>query len=603
MVVLLPISRFRVNYELASGQPFSALDRLILRLIGEGGASQGKLVETFHIHPRLVIESVVGLCQAGWVAMGSSEAPQFLLTPEGKAALSGESLPEMTSVHRRTANVLMERVTGALMLQGETSYVTRKRLEKEGFWDRCSELKSEVRDNHLDGGQVWSLLRCPQGMRKRSIVEITMISKDWDFIPLEIGPNGTLVNFPARYSQRLLPYVEEANESWLRDEQEEEAVSWGELEQEAGVRTLRGESQQKRDEGVGTLECPLDWSDENLLTNSTAHTDRLRSVLSRDGYRVLIASRAASARGIDSLAPLLRCAVGRGVKVDLLFGSEAEIGAIKRAEVLAQELSTLANDGALNFNRKPASSSASLLMWVDDEDSLGAVIGCNDWLSLGVEQDAWPQGVVISAHVSHPLLVSHLCQYVGGLWASSRSECLSSVPNAWRRNGVRLEEAAEALENDMEPLGQNATSARLVLGPEHRVLLDDWLATAEGRFFMVGRSLGEEELCRLTKLRSHRNHPDLACDIWYKYSRVKPERLAELRAQLASLECTLQELPGAESELAICDSALCVSSYDMLLGRSSVNDSSFQDIGIVLKGRAPVIQALAAIKSHPNNRS
>ena len=65
MIVLIPVSRFRVRYEVAAGFPYSQLDSLVLRAVGEGSTSLEKLVETFQVHPRLLIQSLVTLTHTG----------------------------------------------------------------------------------------------------------------------------------------------------------------------------------------------------------------------------------------------------------------------------------------------------------------------------------------------------------------------------------------------------------------------------------------------------------------------------------------------------------------------------------------------------------
>src|SRR6266511_4795735 len=87
MIVLVPVSRFRVAYELARGRPYSRLERRVLETIAHGGASLRTLRTTFRVHERLFVESVVTLVTAGWVAVAGCTEARFVLTVEGSDAV------------------------------------------------------------------------------------------------------------------------------------------------------------------------------------------------------------------------------------------------------------------------------------------------------------------------------------------------------------------------------------------------------------------------------------------------------------------------------------------------------------------------------------
>ena len=80
MIVLIPVSRFRVAYEIARGRPYSRLERRVLEAIADGGATLHALTTTFKVHERLLIESVVTLVNVGWVAVTGGAEATFVLT-------------------------------------------------------------------------------------------------------------------------------------------------------------------------------------------------------------------------------------------------------------------------------------------------------------------------------------------------------------------------------------------------------------------------------------------------------------------------------------------------------------------------------------------
>ena len=80
VIVLIPLSRFRISFEVAAGRPYSQLERLMLRAIAEGANELTKIEETFQVHPRLIVEALVTLTHAGWLSIGGSGHEGFVLT-------------------------------------------------------------------------------------------------------------------------------------------------------------------------------------------------------------------------------------------------------------------------------------------------------------------------------------------------------------------------------------------------------------------------------------------------------------------------------------------------------------------------------------------
>lgn len=101
MNVLIPVSRYRVKYQVASGRPFSFFERLALEGVDQGLCSIEQLTDTFRVHQRVVIEVVVSLMQAGWVAI-NRDSHDLITTKAGKEALRrDEALPSNIIVQDR----------------------------------------------------------------------------------------------------------------------------------------------------------------------------------------------------------------------------------------------------------------------------------------------------------------------------------------------------------------------------------------------------------------------------------------------------------------------------------------------------------------------
>ncbi len=85
MIAFLPVARYGVEYQVASGRPFSSFERLMLAAIHGGNGTLESLADLFRLHRRMVIEGVVTLMQAGWVCL-APDGSSFITTDSGRMA-------------------------------------------------------------------------------------------------------------------------------------------------------------------------------------------------------------------------------------------------------------------------------------------------------------------------------------------------------------------------------------------------------------------------------------------------------------------------------------------------------------------------------------
>src|SRR5580692_6317095 len=110
MIVLLPVSRYRVRYQVASGRPYSFFERFILEGIRDGHSSIEALERTFHVHRRVLIEGLVTLVHAGWVAI-DRKTHELLPTKAGLRAIGRpDALPRNIVVLDQVDYIVGERV-------------------------------------------------------------------------------------------------------------------------------------------------------------------------------------------------------------------------------------------------------------------------------------------------------------------------------------------------------------------------------------------------------------------------------------------------------------------------------------------------------------
>src|SRR6185312_9358843 len=130
MIIFLPVARYRVEFQVASGRPFSTFERLVLAAINEGRRTLNDLAPIFGVHQRLIVEAVVTLMQAGWVSLGA-KSYEFSVTPAGKLACGEQKeLPPTIVLDTRVNTIVMEKVTGQIARNNEVDFYPRARLRK-----------------------------------------------------------------------------------------------------------------------------------------------------------------------------------------------------------------------------------------------------------------------------------------------------------------------------------------------------------------------------------------------------------------------------------------------------------------------------------------
>ena len=169
MILLVPLSRFQVFFERGGGRPYSRLEALMLRAIEQGAGTLDELRDIFEVHPRLLIEALVTLTHAGWLAVSSVPGKSFMLTPEGLQALLSGDNPTSLQTWEDDTYVLMERLTGAVILSEDVRYVRKEDLDE--VWKYCVQLAPQVADE-VDESRVDRLLPRAQGEWIRSIGSI-----------------------------------------------------------------------------------------------------------------------------------------------------------------------------------------------------------------------------------------------------------------------------------------------------------------------------------------------------------------------------------------------------------------------------------------------
>jgi len=583
VIVLVPVSRFRVTYEIAAGRPFSQLERMILTAIQQGTSTLGGLQEIFQVHPRLLIEGLVTLTQAGWLAFGGPGREGFFLTSEGREAASSDRPPATIAVSSRRASVVMERLTGGLISNDEVRFVSKRDLER--VWDQARRLSSEISANRLDEGQVQHLLPRKQGEWVRWIGPIDMMSKDNHWVPVNVDlAAGTVVGLPEAWLARLRPIIIAKAAHFAESLTEDGRThTW-----KIGVprRFQIGDAVDRDALRIPAVGWQVILSEDDFYFTEDDHERLLTSVLEEARGSVLVASAFANVEKLEVLRPYILATLERGASIDLLWGYMADGSADGRETVewlrkLAYSAKRDGLKGVVRFNQVPSGSHAKLLLW-DAASGFRACVGSYNWLSalVGGRRDSRPRNV--SVRISEPGAVGALARCAAALWSGAESEVLTSTGDRWRRIAADLDRAASR----SDPATTNAT-IRLILDREHDVLLREWLSTAQHRLLVASHRLGTA--CETRLVSGEVERPSgFSFEVLYGYVDLSEAGFAGIAELIRQIGGTLRQIPEFHAKVVVSDASACVTSYNLLSTDPFGTAQKARELGIIIDGGEPV---------------
>lgn len=437
MIVLVPVSKFRVVYETARGRPYSKLEHMILRAVAEGGATLNALSRTFRVHERLLIEAVVTLVTTGWVAVAGGAEARFVLTALGHAAArSGRDPVSVVVSPARPQIVVMDRVAGQLARNRDARPWRREKLGDA--WHAAAVMRERIERNSLDEAQVQKLLPRQTGEWVRRVGPITLVSRATHFLAANVDLDDGLVRgLPPAWQEALNRRVLAcARARCERDKSTyDEPARRPTASTSAGRRGRRfsGVPEPTRDPPIRTTGISLQRSD--LTVGVEEHENALRLAVADARSSIAIVSPSvSSAEVFAGLAGLAAEAVSRGIRVDILVGSTDEGVGTSELLIIANRVGYEADsrDGRSRLRtRHPATGSgASLLLYDDREGDLVGLLGDHDWLG-GPARPQQPLGV----RLTEESLCGDLARAVGSLWLGNTrlDSNLAGSAERWRR--------------------------------------------------------------------------------------------------------------------------------------------------------------------------
>lgn len=588
VTLLIPLNRYEVNYEIGAGRPYSELEELVLRAFREEAVRTIKdLQNIFCLPNRLLVEVLVTLAQAGWIAINNDREGSFILTPKGKAALDSpeKKLPPGTNVYSPPSTfIIMERLTGGIVSPSEIIYKNKRELDESDVWEFAYRLPVKVADNNLGIERVQYLLPRSKGERIRYIAPPVLISQDYYWLAVNADTEEKrVIGLPDCWQGSLKELLLEKAEEFTCKHPEKAKKNYDEV----------------RERKKETAETPLGIysttikSDDLLLTHC-AHVQQLQKALAEAKSTILIASAFINIDHLSNVRNWVLEALGRGVYVDLLWGyrpSDQSEKKIKEWLNKLQKEAKKARSEKLRFNEVPTNSHAKLLIY-DTDKGYQAYVGSYNWLSKPTEigTDADVLGSDVTVGFRYQGLVADLCRSVASLWHPSQRNRLSSdAPNYWQRIATALEdEVAQDSTNEIpQKTDLPASKVRIIHAIEHEGLMRKFLRNTQRRCLVVshqidpGREVAGFRLIEPLQKRS--NEFQITPIVLYGNSERLRDGETVFRQQVEEINGVLKYKEGLHSKVVVVDNIALISSYNFLSGDPSNKAKRVREIGVLIE--------------------
>jgi hypothetical protein len=474
VIVLVPVSRFRVAYEIARGRPYSKLERRVLEAIAGGGVTLRALTAAFHLHERLLVESVVTLVNVGWVAVAGGAEATFVLTVEGKAAIDAGRDPVSVVVSQARPDIIvLERVTGQLARHADARSYRSDDLAD--VWQSAALMTPRIFRNALDEARVQKLLPRGPGEWIRWVGPITLASKNVHFTPVDVNDETDQVRgLPPAWHKSLASQVgAAARRRRARDEGDVAAVSHSGGAGSAGTSLPTSRASRRR--GFISVmdrapqrpsqEASVSLGPDDVLIGVEAHGHALATALDSAAGNLLIASPSIDPDRLTAFLAESADAVRRRVRIDILpgttpdaFGQAAVLNFINRGgyQIVGNEARTLLRTGT-----QVTGSGTSLLLYDDGSGRLISIVGDHDWLGPVTSTP-------VSVRLMDPGVVGTLARVAASLWTSGQPGPYAGASDRWRHLASATEERAARESADVEssPAGKT-TSVEVIIDDEH----------------------------------------------------------------------------------------------------------------------------------------
>ena len=508
MNILIPVSIYTVKFQVVEGRPYSLFERSVLEALASGYNTLDPLVELLQVNRSIVIQALITLMQAGWVALTFAGTAGYVVTAAGKEALKevGRLPPNRLMPPPRTTKVLMERIWRNVCGSGDVSYLSdqdiKERMGKHPF-ARLPAQTSEL----PEPAEVRPLVRVDKLQSERILsigpVMIWRHDKDWVRVSVNAARSQIIgLPFSWRKDVRLVQDILEcasgdSDEDVTRYEQLAESLGecdeGGSEEGPTQVRragaatdieeieaiassdaTIVGKPKYSSISSTDTSRCAIALDEIEFMGDAAAHKEYLvRTLDSMSGPDncIVIHTETLSDESVNDMARYLERALVQGLNIDILWGRQSREP--KRHQLAIDRLSELerasfsAIPGRLMVDREPTGLPFNVVV-CNSGGRFESVVGSHRWFASRVS------GSTLSARITAPGVVASVCYNVVDLMRRSPHMATSS-------NWIRLQKATSDLEQlDGERAGQEfPIHGGVITGHRYVKTLLDWLCPSE----------------------------------------------------------------------------------------------------------------------------
>ncbi|MFF4260239.1 hypothetical protein ACFY1L_54820 [Streptomyces sp. NPDC001663] len=529
MIVLVPVSMFSVNFSVARGRPYSRLERRVLEEIAaqagvapHQGATLTSLCDTFRVHERLMVEAVVTLVGAGWVAVTSGREATFVLTDEGQQACSsGKDPASVVVAPAPPCTVVFDRTAGQLARRGEVLTVSKQ----EARPDLNPSTPRRILRNALDESQIQKLLPRASGEWVRSIGRPRLVTFS-RYLPVRVDlADRAITGLPRSWHQALSAEILAVAQA--RQEDLEAASSLHPTPQAAGKEpplvsaplAATGQTHRPTPLSIAGRKPPASrvwaptlpqtdasfpWLNEadplgsggdgaseqsvkavlfSEVSGEESHQLLITEALATAVKHVLIASPTVNVDSLSKLGGAIQDAVSRGVRVDVLYGDTDEgttpqdvVNLLNRIGYHAAQ--RLGRD-LVRPAKEPTGSGAGLLIFDGKDSGLEAVIGDYAWAGSPASTQAR------SVHVGGTEFMAQVARAAAGLWMWSGDP---DSADRWRRVADRCQDNTAVAAARGDSL-KDQVVAELIVDDEHAQVSRG----AEGSGLRIGGTCRHED--------------------------------------------------------------------------------------------------------------
>lgn len=579
MITFIPISRYRAEFQVAAGRPYSAFERLVLDAVAEGHTSLQALKTLFGIHPRVIIEGLVTLMQSGWVSIGDNN--EFEVTPAGITAISrSDILPNAITIATRSTVFVMERVTGQVALGSEILFYPRNKVEK--FMAQSLVLPKGDIPNALDPGQIAEFLPKRGGEWIRWIGPIDLVRDNSDFALIDVDVKTERINgaIPPRWEAILMSEVLPKARARLSKDKAEH-IEHIEMDPEIKKLFLEGQyisADSEEQPAEFTDDWPMSISKSTVLTGADPHLRFLTEAIQSAASYVAILCSSFSASTIKKLSQPIVEAVGRGVIVNIVRAKDLEKAAEDPSQREALEMlrkleSHSGGKGQLSVSDDRVESRVQILIYDPPEGARGAV-GAYSWCGDG----GVPQAACVSIVISHPRPLERMCYLIADL--ASQSERLSTSAGI-----VKLKNLAADLSAILAlPSKENGNvRAELLVDRQNEIAFADAIHGAKDRILIASTEMNQRTRDRiLGQIRGITRNEKPSVAILFRHA---IDGSADCAIEAASHAGRIQQDARISSNIVLVDlDEVLLSSYDWLNPTIFSRHRAGMELGLRLRG-------------------